>query len=99
MKYAALLLLVSFAGSFAQTSQQKSPADITLPNGKLWGDVIAQADHERNLKDAQNLAQLTAEIRDDIEHGDKFVLSLKTLRKVEEAEKLLKDLRARMRKN
>ena len=99
MKYAALLLLVSFTGSFAQTFPQNQPEDIKLPNGKSWSDAIAQADHERNLKDAQNLAKLTAEIQDDIEHGDKFVLSLKTLRKVEEAEKMLKDLRNRMRKN
>jgi hypothetical protein len=99
MKYVPLFLLVVLVGSQAQTSRQKSPEEIRLPNGRTWNDVIAQADHESNLKDAQALAHLTAEIRDDIERGDKFVLSLKTLRKVEAAEKLLKDLRARMRKN
>ena len=39
------------------------------------------------------------EIRDEIGASDKFVLSLKTLRKLEDAEKLVKDMRNRMRKN
>jgi hypothetical protein len=99
MKYVAMFLIVSLTGSFAQSSREKSPQDIKLPNGQSWNDVIAKADHERNLEDSRELAQLTAAIQADIERGDKFVLSLKTLRKVEAAEKLLKDLRARLRKN
>ncbi len=98
MKYAVLLSLV-LAGSFAQSSRSKGPEDATLPNGKRWGDVIAEADYKDNLRDARQLEQLATEIRADIEASDKFVLSLKTLRKVEEAEKLTKDLRTRMRKN
>ena len=69
------------------------------PNGKVWSDVIARADHERNLADAQEIVRLTTEIRDEIGAGQAFVLSLKTLKKVEEAEKRLKDLRSRMRRN
>jgi hypothetical protein len=98
MKYAAMLSLV-LAASFAQSSRSKAPEDATLPNGKRWSDAIAEADYKDNLRDSRALAQLSAEIRDDIEASDKFVLSLKTLRKVEEAEKLVKDLRGRMRKN
>jgi hypothetical protein len=99
MKYVLLFLLASLVHSNAQTRRQKSPEEIRLPNGRTWNDVIAQADHESNVKDAKALAQLAAEIRDDVERADTFVLSLKTLRKVEAAEKLLKDLRTRMRKN
>lgn len=99
MKYAAVFLLAFLVGSFAQAPLPKSPEDITLPNGKRWNDVIAEADYKRNVKDARELATMTAEIRDEIEASDKFVLSLKTLRKVEDAEKLMKDLRARLRKN
>jgi len=99
MKYPVLLLLVSFAASFAQSPESKSPQDIKLPNGKRWSDVIAQADHEHNIKDSRELARLTEEIRDAIEKGDKFILSVKTLNKIEDAEKLLKTLKGRMRKN
>jgi len=99
MKYAAVFLLAFLVGSFAQTPSAKSPEDVTLPNGKRWNDVIAEADYKRNVKDARELATIAAEIRDDIEASDKFVLSLKILRKVEDVEKLAKDLRARLRKN
>jgi hypothetical protein len=99
MKYTALLSLVFLAGSFGQAPPSKAPEDATLPNGKRWADVIAEADYKDNVRDSRALANLTAQIRDDIEASDKFVLSLKTLRKVEDAEKLLKDMRARMRKN
>ena len=99
MKYAVLLLLVSFVVSFAQAPSQKGPEEITLPNGKKWSDAIAEADHQSDVKDARALAALTVEIRDDIEAGDKFVLSLKTLRKIDDADKILKKLGARMRKN
>jgi hypothetical protein len=100
MKYLAMLLLAFLAILPAQTPQSaKAPEDATLPNGKRWGDVIAEADYKDNLRDARALADLTAGIRDEIQASDKFVLSLKTLRKIEEAEKLLKDLRTRMRKN
>jgi hypothetical protein len=99
MKYPMLLSLVLLVQTFAQQPRQKSPNDISLPNGRKWNDAIVEAEHEANIKDARALAILTADIRDSIETGDKFVLSLQTLRKVEDAEKLLKHLRGRMRKN
>lgn len=96
MKYTALLLLVSLC--FAQT-RPKSPEETRLPNGRVWSDVIAAADHEKNLRDSQRLADLFAEIRNEIEEADKFVLPLRTLKKIEDAEKLVKDLKGRLRKN
>jgi hypothetical protein len=100
MKYSALSLLVLLASLSAQTPRRsKEPEDINLPNGRKWSDVIAEADHAGNMKDARALAQLTAEIRDDIEAGGKFVLSVKTLRKLDDAEKLVKSLRGRLNKN
>jgi hypothetical protein len=99
MKYTALLPLVLLAVLSAQTRRPKEPEDVTLPNGKKWSDAIAEAEHADNIKDSRVLAQLSAEIRDDFEKGDKFVLPLKTLRKLDDAEKLVKTLRGRLRKN
>jgi hypothetical protein len=99
MKYVALVLLIGFVGLWAQTPKAQGPEDIRLPNGKIWSDVIARDDHEKNLADAQDIVRLTTEIRDEIQAGEAFVLSVKTLKKVEDAEKKLKDLKARMRRN
>jgi len=99
MKYAVLLFLISLPLLWAQVNPATQPEDLKLPNGKSWNDAIAKADHEQNLKDARELARISAEIRDELEGGKSLVLSLKTLKKVEDAEKLAKDLRSRMRRN
>lgn len=99
MKYVALVLLAGMFGLWAQPPKQPGPEEIRLPNGKVWSDVIARADHKDNLSDAEDIVRLTTEIRDQIRDGEAFVLDVKTLKKVEEAEKRLKNLRSRMRRN
>ena len=99
MKYVALLLLIGIVGLWAQTSRPDSPENVRLPNGKVWSDEIARADREKNVADAQEIVRLTTELRDDIQSSEAFVLSVKTLKKIDEAEKRLKDLRNRMRRN
>ena len=98
MKYCGVLLLLSLSMLWAQVDRSQ-PEDLKLPNGKSWNDAIAKADHERNVKDAKELARLSAEVRDELDNGASFVLSLKTLKKVEDVEKLAHDLRARLRRN
>lgn len=99
MKYIALLLVLSLTGAYSQSNRRDADEDVKLPNGKSWNDAIARADYERNLKDARELARLSAEIQDELENSAAFVLSLKTLKKVEDAEKLAKNIRSRMNKN
>jgi hypothetical protein len=104
MRHAAQFSLLSLpfvmtAFLFAQTPDTTQPEDLKLPNGKSWNDAIAKGDHEHNMKDARELARLTAEIRDELEGSPSLVLSLKTLKKVEDAEKLVKTLHGRLRRN
>ena len=70
-----------------------------LPNGKSQKDEIIRADYERNLRDAGELARLSEEIKDDLEKGDRYLVSLKTLKELEDVEKLSKDIRQRLRRN
>jgi len=72
---------------------------VKLPNGKLQKDEIIRVDYERNLKDAGDLARLAEEIKDDLEKGDRYLVSLKTLKKLDDVEKLTKDIRQRLRRN
>ncbi len=71
--------------------------DIRLPNGKSQRDEILKAEHEQNIKDAARLADLAQELREDLEKQDRFVLSLETLKKTEDIEKLAKKIRSRLR--
>jgi len=72
-------------------------ADVTLPNGKSQRDEILKAEHEQNLKDAARLASLADELKEAMEKEDRFVLSLNTIKKAEEIEKLARKILGRMR--
>jgi len=73
--------------------------DTKLPNGKLQRDEILKAEHEQNVKDATQLADLARELQEDLEKNDRFVLSLSTLKKTDEIEKLVKKIRSRLKHN
>lgn len=98
MRYLCLFLL-TVCILLAQSSPTKDEPDVKLPNGKSQRDEIIRVDYERNLKDAGDLARLAEEIKDDLERGDRYLVSLKTLKKLDDAEKLTKDIRQRLRRN
>jgi hypothetical protein len=70
-----------------------------LPNGKMQRDEILKAEYEQNVKDAAKLADLAQELKDELEKNDRFVLSLTTLKKTDEIEKLARKIRSRLRRN
>jgi len=98
MRYPGLFLL-TVCILFGQTSPIKEEADVKLPNGKSQKDEIIRIDYEHNLRDAGKLARLSEEIKDDLEKGDRYLVSTKTLKKLEDVEKLSKDIRQRLRRN
>jgi hypothetical protein len=77
--------------------QRDRADDGRLPNGKSQKDAILKAEYEQNLKDAARLVELSGELKQDLEKGNRFVLSLATLKKTDEIEKLVKKIRSRMR--
>ena len=92
-------LAVSQSSRGAIDSPLGEQADSHLPNGKLQRDEILKAEHERNVKDAAQLVDLAQQLQQDIEKNDRFVLSLATLKKTDDIEKLVKKIRSRMRHN
>ena len=70
---------------------------IKLPNGKWQRDEILKADHEQNIKDAGRLVEMAAGLKADLEKNDTFVLSMDTLKKTDDIEKLVKKIRDRLR--
>ena len=103
---AGLFLFALFQGqSFQRGGGQTTAAppeeeqDLKLPNGKSQRDEILKQEREQNIRDAAQLAQLAEELKTDLEKNDRFVLSLSTLKKTDDIEKLAKKIRDRMRHN
>ena len=76
-----------------------SQDDARLPNGKSQKDEILKAEQKQNIKDAAQLAELVQQLQQDLEKNDYSVLSMSTLKKTDDIEKLVKKIRARLRHN
>lgn len=95
-------VVLSFAALFSLAltqGQQPTQEDAKLPSGKSQRDEILKAEHEQNLKDAAQLVELTQQLQQDLEKNERFVLSLATLKKTDDIEKLVKKIRSRLRHN
>jgi hypothetical protein len=73
--------------------------EVVLPNGKSQREEILKAEHQQNIKDAAELADLAEQLKIDLEKNDRYVLSMATLKKTDDIEKLAKRIRARLRHN
>ena len=73
--------------------------EVVLPNGKLQRDEIAKAEHQQNLRDAADLAELAEQLKIDLEKNDRYVVSMATIKKTDDIEKLAKRIRGRLRHN
>jgi hypothetical protein len=95
------LMLVLIPDATPQRQPHEQPPadhDIRLPNGKTQQEEILKADHERDLKEATQLIELAEGLKEDLEKNDQHVLSLSSLKKTEEIEKLAKRIRSRLRR-
>src|SRR5882672_735802 len=77
--------------------EPQKPSEIRLPNGKLQQDEILKADHEKSVKDAAQLIELSENLKKELEKDDSHVLSISSLKKTEEIEKIAKRIRARLK--
>jgi hypothetical protein len=71
--------------------------DVILPSGKSQRDEILKAEHVQNLKDASDLMDLAQQLKLDLEKNDRYVVSMGTLKKTDDIEKLAKRIRGRLR--
>jgi hypothetical protein len=85
------------AGPPQNASQPEAAPEMRLPNGKSQIDAILKADHQKDLKDAAHLVELAEQLKQELEKNDQYVLSLSSLKKTEEIEKLAKRIRTRLR--
>ena len=85
-----------------QTARHGPPGaetdDTHLPNGKLQRDEIIKDDHEKSLKDAAQLVDLAESLKQEIEKDDAHILSISSMKKTEEIEKIARRIRSRMKR-
>src|SRR5579863_8668495 len=85
---AGVLMLAQGRRTGPETPDPSKSEEIRLPNGKLQRDEMLKADYAKNLTDVAELARLAAEVQEDIGKNDSYVVSVKTLKKLDEISKL-----------
>ncbi len=70
----------------------------TLPDGRNRNEMLLKADHKASQKDLNQIQKLTDDIKMEMEKNDRHVLSVGTLKKLDEIEKLAKRIRSRMKR-
>jgi hypothetical protein len=71
---------------------------VRLPNGKSQQEAILKAEYEKALQEAGELLELAENLKIELEKNQRHVLSVASLRKTEEIEKLAKRIRSRLRR-
>jgi hypothetical protein len=91
-------LAVCFAAAaLSQVDDHRGRA--RMPDGKSQQEEILKAEHEQNLKDAARLVAMAEDLKQDLEKNDRHVLSMGTLKKTDEIEKLVRKIRSRLRRH
>jgi hypothetical protein len=99
----ALLLFLALACTAQHkpsdpTLPPESSDDVRLPNGKLQREEILKADYQKNLEDARALSKLADELKADLEQTDSNVLSVGSLKKTDDIDRLAKRIRDRLKR-
>lgn len=81
-----------------EAPESAKPADVRLPNGKLQQDEILKADHEKSVQDAAQLIELAEGLKRELEKDESHVLSLSSIKKTEDIEKIAKRIRSRIKR-
>jgi hypothetical protein len=76
----------------------KDEVDRKLPNGKSQNEAILKAEYEKTLKEAAQLVELSQSLQTELENNSSHVLSLSSLKKAEEIEKLAKRIHSRLKR-
>ncbi|MDP3001350.1 MAG: hypothetical protein Q8N47_27955 [Bryobacterales bacterium] len=94
-----LLIGLALALSGGQIPRHESePAPKTLPGGRNQTEAILKVEHQKSLEDAAQLVRLSRQLRAELKKNDRYIVSLGSIKKTEEIEKLARRIRARMRR-
>ena len=92
-RFCILLIVVMLASAQDQTPPlfpTDGTEDVKLPNGTSQRQAILKAEHKKSLEDSAKMVELATEVNADLERSDANVVSLKTIKQLEEIERLSK---------
>lgn len=69
-----------------------------LPDGKSQREAMLKAEHEKSLRDSAELLELAEELQEELEKNDRHIVSVSSLKKTEQIEKLAKRIRSRLKR-
>ncbi len=69
-----------------------------LPDGRSQNEAILEADHQKSLKDADELVTLIEQLKVELEKNDRHVLSISSIRTAEKIEKIAKRIKNRLKR-
>jgi hypothetical protein len=96
LKILAIAVLAAAFAAPAQNSEESS--DIKLPSGKSQQEEILKVEHQKAIEEAGKLLRLAEELKSDLEKDEYHVLSVASLKKTEDIEKLARRIRDRLRR-
>ncbi len=98
-RFCLLLMVVMLASAQDQRPLliPENNEDVKLPNGTSQRQAILKAEHKKSLEDSDKLVDLVTEVHADLEKSDANVVSLKTVKQLEEIERLSKRIRTRLK--
>jgi hypothetical protein len=70
--------------------------DHKLPNGKSLKDAMAKSEHDKAIKEANDLLVLAQQLKDELQKAGDHVVPLSSVKKTEEIEKIAKRIRGRL---
>ena len=91
------LLLLFIAICFAQRrANPHPPEDLNSPEAIEARKATAMAERQKNIIDARDLLILAKELKADVDKEDPHVVSVATVKKTQDIEKLAKRIRGRL---
>ena len=86
----------------AQVPRDRRPGEaepgVRLPSGRMQQEEILKAEHEKNVDDVAQILRLAEKLQEELLKNDRHVLSLASIKKTEEIEKLAKRVRTRLKR-
>jgi hypothetical protein len=95
---AALLIPLFAQHTVRQPSDSEKSSEARLPNGKLQQDEILKADHEKSVQEAAQLIELAEGLKRELEKDEAHVLSISSIKKTEDIEKIARRIRSRIKR-